>query len=157
MDTNFSAEEHFRRGRAALDSDHYSVALEHFCAAQRVDPNNSRYRSYYGLCLGIAKRRFDQALELCRSAAKEEFYNPELYRNLAQVHLVFGFKAEGIRYLRRGLMIDPANQQILDDLMELGVRRRPPFGFLPRRHLINRWIGMFRGRLQTDPQERCGA
>jgi tetratricopeptide (TPR) repeat protein len=157
MDTSFSADEHFRRGRAALDCNNHAVALEHFCAAQRVDPNSPRYRSYYGLCLGIAKRRFDQALELCRSAAKEEFYNPELYRNLAQVHLVFGFKAEGIRYLRRGLMIDPANQQILDDLSELGVRRRSSFGFLPRRHLINRWIGMFRGRSQTDAQERCGA
>jgi tetratricopeptide (TPR) repeat protein len=157
MDTKFSADEHFRRGRAALDCNNHSVALEHFRAAQRVDPNSPRYRSYYGLCLGTAKRRFDQALELCRSAAKEEFYNPELYRNLAQVHLVFGFKAEGIRYLRRGLMIDPENQQILDDLMELGVRRRPPLGFLPRRHMINRWIGMFRGRPQADARERCGA
>jgi tetratricopeptide (TPR) repeat protein len=156
MDTNYSADEHFRRGRAALDSQDHSVALEHFCAAQRVDPSCARYRSYYGLCLGIAKRRFDQALELCRSAAKEEFYNPELYRNLAQVHLVFGFKAEGIRYLRRGLMIDPANEQILHDLKELGERRRPSFGFLPRRHLINRWIGMFRGHLGADSQERCG-
>jgi tetratricopeptide (TPR) repeat protein len=157
MDTSFSADEHFRRGRAALDCKDHSVALEHFHSAQRVDPNSPRYRSYYGLCLGIAKRRFDQALELCRSAAKEEFYNPELYRNLAQVHLEFGFKAEGIRFLRRGLMIDPANQQILDDLMDLGVRRRPPFAFLPRRHLINRWFGLFRGRPQTDAQERCGA
>ena len=109
------------------------------------------------MCLGITERRFDHALELCRSAAKEEFYNPELYRNLAQVHLAFGFKAEGIRYLRRGLMIDPANQQILDDLMALGVRRRPSLSFLPRRHLINRWIGMFRGRPQTDLREGCGA
>ncbi len=157
MDTSFSADEHFRRGRAALDCDNHSVALEHFRSAQRVDPNSPRYRSYYGLCLGIAKRRFDQALELCRSAAKEEFYNPELYRNLAQVHLAFGFKAEGIRYLRRGLMIDPANQQILDDLMVLGVRRRPPFGFLPRGHVINRWIGMIRGGPQTEIQERCEA
>ena len=157
MDTSFSADEHFRRGQAALDCNDHSVALEHFRAAQRVDPNCPRYRSYYGLCLGIAKRRFDQALDLCRSAAKEEFYNPELYRNLAQVHLVFGFKAEGIRYLRRGLMIDPANQQILDDLMDLGVRRRPLFCFLPRRHVINRWIGILRGRSQTGVQERCGA
>lgn len=157
MDTSYSAEEHFRRGQAALDCNNHSVALEHFGAAQRVDPNSSRYRSYYGLCLGIAKRRFDQALELCRSAAKEEFYNPELYRNLAQLHLIFGFKAEGIRYLRRGLMIDPANQQILDDLVELGVRRRPLFGFLPRGHAFNRWIGMIRGRQQIDAQERCGA
>jgi hypothetical protein len=115
MDTSFSSDEHFRRGRAALDCNNHAVALEHFCAAQRVDPNSPRIRSYYG------------------------------------------FKAEGIRYLRRGLMIDPANQQILDDLKDLGVRRRPPFAFLPRRHLINRWIGMLRGRPQTDSQERCEA
>ena len=157
MDTSFSADEHFRRGRAALDCNNHSIAFEHFRAAQRVDPNSPRYRSYYGLCLGIAKRRFDQALELCRAAAREEFYNPELYRNLAQVHLAFGFKAEGIRYLRRGLMIDPANQPILDDLKQLGVRRRPPLGFLPRRHLINRWLGIFRGHAQPDAQERCEA
>ena len=47
---------------------------------------------------------------LCRSAAKEEFFNPALYHNLARVHLAFGFKAEGIRYLRRGLMIDPGQR-----------------------------------------------
>jgi tetratricopeptide (TPR) repeat protein len=145
MDTSFSAEEHFRRGCAALECNNHEVALEHFRAAQRVDPNSPRYRSYYGLCLGIASRRFDQALELCRTAAREEFYNPEMYRNLAQVHLAFGFKAEGIRYLRRGLMIDPANEPILGDLKQLGVRRRPPLGFLPRRHVINRWIGMLLG------------
>jgi hypothetical protein len=28
------------------------------------------------------------------------------------VHLAFGFKAEAIRYLRRGLMIDPASEPI---------------------------------------------
>ena len=157
MDTSFTADEHFRRGQTALECDQYEVALEHFRAAQRVDPNSPRFRSYYGLCLGIAKRRFDQALELCRSAAKEEFFNPELYRNLAQVHLAFGFKAEGIRYLRRGLMIDPANQEILNDLRILGVRRRPALGFLPRRHLLNRWLGIFRGRPRADTQERCSA
>jgi Flp pilus assembly protein TadD len=157
MDTRFSADEHFSRGQAALECNNFSVAYEHFRAAQRVDPHSARYRSYYGLCLGVAKRRFDQALELCRSAAREEFYNPELYRNLAQVHLTFGFKADGIRYLRRGLMIDPANQRILDDLAELGVRRQPPLGFLPRRHIINRWLGVFRGRPQTNGPERCEA
>ena len=36
------------------------------------------------------ERAFDRALELCRSAAKEEFFNPELYHNLARVHLAFG-------------------------------------------------------------------
>lgn len=146
MDTSSTADEHFRRGVAALDDGSHASALDHFRAAQRLEPASARYRSYYGLCLGLVERRFDHALELCRSAAKEEFFNPDLYRNLAGVYLSFGFKAEGIRFLRRGLMIDPANEVILADLRDLGVRRRPPLGFLPRGHVINRWLGMFRGR-----------
>ena len=147
MDTSFTADEHFRRGQAALGIERHDAALEHFGAAHRLEPGSASYRSYFGLCLGVAERRFDQALELCRSAAKEEFFNPALYRNLAHVHLAFGFKAEGIRYLRRGLMIDPADEDILQDMRELGVRSRPPLTFLPRGHVVNRWIGQVRGRL----------
>lgn len=149
MDSISTAEEHFERGLAALDAERHDLALDHFRAAQRVEPSRARFRSYYGLCLAIVERRFDQALELCRTAAKEEFFNPLLYRNLAHVHLAFGFKAEGIRYLRRGLMIDPGNQDILDDLRALGVRQRPALGFLPRGHVVNRWLGLFRGRTRS--------
>lgn len=148
MDSSSTADEHFHRGVIAMDNESIDSALEHFRAAQRLEPTSPRYRSFYGLCLAIGERRFDQALELCRSAAKEEFFNPALYRNLARVHLTFGFKAEGVRYLRRGLMIDPANEEIIRDLQELGVRRRPSLGFLPRGHLVNRWLGIFRGKEQ---------
>jgi len=154
MDASCSAEEHFRRGEAALESEDHARALEHFRAANRLDPTSPRYRSYFGLCLGLAERRFDKALDLCRSAAKEEFFNPALYQNLARVHLAFGFKAEGIRYLRRGLMIDPGNAPIAEDLEVLGVRRSPPLRFLSRRHLLNRWFGALRRHL---PPIRRGA
>jgi hypothetical protein len=91
-------------------------------------------------------RRFDKALELCRSAAKEEFFNPALYHNLARVHLAFGFKAEAIRHLRRGQMIDPGNDAIETEMACLGVRRQPIFSFLRRRHVLNRWLGaLFKG------------
>jgi tetratricopeptide (TPR) repeat protein len=150
MDTRFSAEEHYRRGCDAFASGDCAAALPHFRAAHRLEPASARYRSYHGLCLGLAERRFDKALELCRSAAKEEFFNPELYLNLARVHLGFGFKGEGIRYLRRGLMIDPANRQIADELRRLGVRRRPVLGFLRRRHLLNRWLGLILRRPSPD-------
>ena len=118
---------------------------------------NVRYRSYFGLCLGLAERRFDKALELCRSSAKEEFFNSTLYHNLARLHLAFGFKAEGIRFLRRGLMIDPHNVLILEEMQRLGVRKRPLIGFLRRRHLLNRWLGRRLRRLgwgnaDPDPQ-----
>jgi tetratricopeptide (TPR) repeat protein len=145
MQASVTAEEHYRRGRDLLSLREAPGALEHFRTAQQLDRANPRYRSYYGLGLALVDRRFDEALELCRSAAKEEFFNPELYYNLARVHLAFGFKAEAIRYLRRGLMIDPGNAEMADELQRLGMRLRPVLGFLPRRHPVNRMLGRVRG------------
>ncbi len=147
LETRFSSDEHMRRGRAALDANDIEAALHHFRAAHRLDPHSPSTRSFYGLCVGLAERRFDRALELCRSAAKEEFFNPALYHNLARVHLAFGFKAEGIRYLRRGLMIDPDDRALRDDVQRLGERREPVLGFLRRRNRFNRWLGRLRSRL----------
>jgi tetratricopeptide (TPR) repeat protein len=144
LSSTVTAEDHFRRGRDSLACGAVAEALEHFRTAHQIDRENPRYRSYYGLAIGIVERRFDRALELCRSAAKEEFFNPDLYHNLARVHLAFGFKAEAIRYLRRGLMIDPANAAMHEDLRTLGTRSRPPLGFLPRRHPLNRVVGQLR-------------
>jgi tetratricopeptide (TPR) repeat protein len=143
MQRSVTAEESYRRGRDQLERGDVQLAFEHFRSAHQVDRANPRYRSFYGLGLALVERRFDRALELCRSAAKEEFFNPELYHNLARVHLAFGFKAEAIRYLRRGLMIDPGNSGMQNELRGLGVRRRPVLSFLPRRHPVNRLLGRF--------------
>ena len=141
MDSIFTAEEHFRRGLEALGLDRPEVALQHFGSATRLDPGSASYRSYYGLALGLAERRLDRALALCREAAKREFFNPVHYHNLARLHLAFGFKAEAVRYLRRGLMIDPENREISEHMQRLGVRRRPPLGFLRRQNVLNRLAG----------------
>ena len=153
-----TAEEHYRRGRELFDQDKIEQAIENFRTAHNLDPANPRYRSFFGLGLALVERRFDRALELCRSAAKEEFFNPELYHNLARVHLAFGFKAEAIRYLRRGLMIDPANLAMTDHLQDLGMRKSPILPFLPRRHLMNRWLGRVMGLLGgSDPESPAHA
>jgi tetratricopeptide (TPR) repeat protein len=153
MDASFTAEEQYRRGKALLAESRYREALECFRSAHQIDRANPRYRSHYGLGLALVERRFDKALELCRSAAKEEFFNPELYHNLARVHMAFGFKSEAIRYLRRGLMIDPANAALADDLERLGRRKLPVLQFLPRNHPVYRLLGRLRHRLGGfDPE-----
>jgi tetratricopeptide (TPR) repeat protein len=157
MQRSVTAEESYRRGRDLLERGEAQPALEHFRTAHQVDRANPRYRSFYGLGLALVERRFDRALELCRSAAKEEFFNPELYHNLARVHLAFGFKAEAIRYLRRGLMIDPGNAAMLAELNELGLRRRPVLSFLPRRHPVNRLLGRFVGLWRDSDEEMPAA
>jgi tetratricopeptide (TPR) repeat protein len=149
MDSTFTAEDHFRRGSDALQEERAQDALGHFRAAHRLEPSSALYASHYGLSVGLVERRLDRALALCREAAKREFFNPVHYLNLARLHLAFGFKAEAVRFLRRGLMIDPANGPIVELMRELGVRRRPPLGFLRRQNLLNRWLGRLLRRTET--------
>jgi tetratricopeptide (TPR) repeat protein len=152
MSSHASAHEHFRQGREELSADVYDRALAHFRAAHRLDPGSAQYRSFYGLALGLCERRWEQALELCRSAARDEFFDPVHYHNLARLHFAFGFKAEGLRLLRRGLMIDPDNHEIRDALSLLGRRRRPPLGFLRRENRLNRWLGKLIERVRMRPE-----
>ncbi len=154
MSSQASAQEHFRQGREELRDEALERALAHFRAAHRLDPGSASYRSFYGLSLGLCERRWEQALELCRSAARDEFFDPVHYHNLARLHLAFGFRAEALRLLRRGLMIDPDNQEISDALRRLGVRRRPPLSFLRRENKLNRWLGRMseRARMRPEPE-----
>ena len=105
---------------------------------------HAQVRSFYGLSLGLARGRYHEALDLCQSAVKQEFFNPDLYLNVARLNLAFGFKAEGLRYLRRARMIDPGNIAIDALLDDLGWRGEPVLRFLPRRHVLNRWLGTAR-------------
>ena len=141
------AHDAFARGNFLLQEGNWAEALTSFAAAHGQDSGNARFRSYYGLCLGIVERRFQESSELCRSAAKQEFFNPDMYLNLARLHLSFGFKTEGVRYLRRGRMIDPGHAEIAHELSTLGRRGEPVLSFLPRGHLLNRWIGRARSAL----------
>ncbi len=150
MDATLTAEEHYLRGRELLRNEDAAGAFEHFRASYGLKRDCARYASYYGLCLAIVERRFNKGLELCRGAARDEFFNPELYLNLARVHLAFGFKAEALRLLRRGLMIDPAHAEIREELESLGRRQPPVLAFLPRGHLLNRMLGRARNRLHAS-------
>ena len=142
-----TARDYFDEGVGLFDQGRIQEAFERFRCGHEADPGNAELRSYYGLCLGLVERRFQQSAELCQSAARQEFFNPSLYLNLARLHLTFGFKSEGMRYLQRGKMIDPANADIGRELAELGRRDPPVIQFLPRRHVLNRWLGVARHQI----------
>jgi Flp pilus assembly protein TadD len=152
-----ATEELLERSRSLIEDSRYREALECLQLANHSDPAHAQVRSLLGLCLAREERRFDEAVELCTAAAKQEFFNPELYRNLAWVYLNFGFKSEGIRFLLRGQMIDPANETIRRELADLGNRIPPVLRFLPRRHLLNRWLGSARHLLGRREDRRLAA
>ena len=137
----FTPEEHFRRGLALLEGGHGTDSFEHLSRAYLADPQSARFRSSYALALALVRGQFLGAVELARAAVRQEFYNPDLYLNLARIYLAFDCKAEAVRYLRRGLMVDPENERLRRKLDDLGVRRKPALPFLPRGHIVNRLLG----------------
>lgn len=138
------AREAFERGRHALEAHDPAGALVALRRANALAPEHAQIRSWLGLALALAERDFERARSLCESAAKQEFFNPDLYLNLAKVYLAIGRRPEALRYLRRGQMIDPGHAAIRDAIVELGLRRVPVLPFLPRRHVVNRMLGSAR-------------
>lgn len=136
--------EAYERGRRALEANDAQVAVVALRAAAAAAPDHAQIRSSLGVAVALADRDFEQARSLCESAAKQEFFNPELYLNLARVYLSVGRRPEALRYLRRGQMIDPGHRAIQDAITELGLRRLPILPFLPRRHVVNRMLGSVR-------------
>ena len=145
-----------KQARELRDCGDGRAALHCLRTAYEAHPGHPQLRSFYGLSLGLEDRRYHEAIELCQSAVQQEFFNPELYLNVARLNLAFGFKAEGMRFLRRAAMIDPANagvDQLRDDL---GLRSQPVLPFLPRGHFMNRWLGSLRYRLTGGGRAAIG-
>lgn len=143
-------EECYEAGVSLLEGGRAQEAFEHLSRAYHSDPKSARYRSSYALALALAKGEFLAAADLARTAVQQEFYNPDLYMNLAKIYLIHGFKAEAVRILRRATMVDPDNERILGELASLGVRRRPIIPFLPREHRLNRALGKLFSRTLTS-------
>ena len=139
-----NAREAFEQGRLALRSNDFRSALVSLREAQVLAPDHAQIRSSLGLAVALGERNFESARTLCESAAKQEFFNPELYLNLARVYLSVGRRPEALRYLRRGQMIDPGHVEIREAIADLGMRRLPILPFLPRRHVVNRMLGSVR-------------
>jgi predicted Zn-dependent protease len=145
-----SPEESLRRAQELLRSGLEMAALEHFASAHERAPDEPRYRSHYGWAVAMVEHRVDRGVSLCRSALREAADQPELYHNLARILLAHGRKTEAIKYIRRGLMVDPRNAALVLEWRRLGVRRAPVLSFLPRRHPANRVLGRVRGIFVRD-------
>jgi Flp pilus assembly protein TadD len=144
-------------GATSLTAGRYGEAHRLLASAAELAPEHARIRSLLGLSIAYVERDFEGARTLCESAAKQEFFNPEVYLNLARVYLVFGRRSEALRYLRRGQMIDPGNERIQHEMRGLGRRRTPILPFLPRRHPINRALGGARSIIREGLFGRAAA
>ena len=105
------------------------------------------FYSYLGYGVARYQKQHVQGLKLCRRAVELEFYQPESYDFLARTYLLIGDRRAAYDVVERGLEVDSTHDGLVALRSELGERRPPVLSFLPRRHALNRWLGMARHHL----------
>jgi len=99
------------------------------------------YRSYCAYCIAKERGQIQLAEEICRETISDEPLNPLLYLNLGRVLVMGDRKREAIEAFRQGLQYGD-NGEIVGELNRLGTRGRPVLPFLPRKHPLNRYLGI---------------
>ena len=97
--------------------------------------------SYHAFCIAKERGQVSKAISLCKEAIKKEPNNSLPYLNLGRIYLIDNNKADAIKTFREGLNYE-SNQQIVDELNKLEIRRPPIFPFLKRSNPINKYLGI---------------
>jgi len=112
------AERYFREGFGSLKQGQVGVAVTHLAAACRLNPQEARYRAYYGRALAGNERTRRLAESELQTAVKLESSNP-LYRTmLAELYFDLKFYRRAQTELDRALEIEP------DDAKARGLLRK---------------------------------
>ena len=141
--------EAFREFKQALTflRDNYPIkALTHMRRAVELDTHNPYYRSYLGVVVARAERKWAEAEELCDTAVRMKRNQAQLYLNLAEVYLVAGRREDAAETLAAGLKYARRDVRLSLALNRLAERRKPILSFLDRRHPFNRHLGKIRHR-----------
>ncbi len=148
-----AAENCFRRGLAALSEGRAREAAQLFHAAMQIEREHGaprpqmRYLSYYGLSLAYFGRAGREAIRACETAARQDFFNPDLHLNLGRVYLLAGLRVKAIQSFERGLKLAPQHAVLRAELAKVDRRGPVVFARLARSHPLNRWAGRLRAYL----------
>ena len=130
----------FTKGLEALANGSILSALVFFEKAIKIE-NNPAIWSYLAFCIAKERGQFSKAISLCEEAIKKEPNNSAHYLNLGRIYLLTNKKAEAINIFREGLNHEE-NQQIVDELNKLIIRKPPVIPFLKRNNPLNKYLGI---------------
>ena len=158
-----SAENFFRRGLASLVDGDALVASDCFQSAILTEVQHGvkrpqmRYLSYYGLSRAQAFGATPQSIQACETAARKDFFNPDLFLNLGRVYLLAGKTTKALAAFERGRAIAPAHKGLLAEITKIDRRATPPLGIVARSHPLNKLLGRIRNSLRTRAPGKIGA
>ena len=135
------AKEVFSQGLDYLNKNRIPEAANAFRRAFKMDSDNPRHLSYYGLILALGDENVQDAINFCRGAIVRAAYEPEFYVNLSKVYTKAGQRKKALEALVEGMNFDKTNALLRMEMKRLGVRRKPAISFLSRDHIVNRSLG----------------
>jgi curved DNA-binding protein CbpA len=103
------AEHNFREGFGALEQGRTNAAITQLAAACRLDPQQARYRAYYGRALAAEERTRRLAETELQKAVKLEPANATYRTMLAELYFDLKFYRRSQSELDRALALDPNN------------------------------------------------
>ena len=136
------AQDVFLQGLDYLHRNRIPEAANAFRRAFKMDSENPRHLSYYGLILALGDENVQDAINFCRGAIVRAAYEPEFYVNLSKVYTKAGQRKKALEALVEGMNFDKSNSLLRMEMKRLGVRRRPAISFLSRDHVVNRSLGL---------------
>ena len=128
----------------------YESALKLVTAALEQYPDEPILLSYYGYLEALVNKNYTRGINTCLKAREmvlekaisgRDFFNPVLYLNLGRAYLAAGSKEDAFEALRMGLIFGNENEDLLCELRELGMRKKPIVSFLQRSNPVNKYIG----------------
>ncbi len=146
----------FSEGLTFLRDNRLLEASNAFRQALKEEKGNPRYLSYHGLIVALFEKDIPRAVSLCRAAINHAPYDPELCLNLFRVYRQAGQRVKALDALKEGLSFDSDNPLLLMELKRMGVRRKPPLGFLSRENPLNKSLGKFTYKLRRAATASTG-
>jgi tetratricopeptide (TPR) repeat protein len=151
----YSAENTFRKGLEALADGNPAAAAELFQSAILIEVQHGvrrpqmRYLSFYGLSRAQAQGATPQTIQACETAARRDFFNPDLLLNLGRVFLLAGKTTRAMAAFQRGLELAPRHKALLAEHGKIDRREPPPLAIVAREHPLNKMLGKLRWSLRA--------
>ncbi|MBC8029998.1 MAG: DnaJ domain-containing protein [Pyrinomonadaceae bacterium] len=122
--TSEQAERYFREGFSSLQQGQISAAITHLAAASRMNPQEARFRAYYGRALAANDKTRRLAESEIQTAVRLE-PSSSLYRTmLAELYVDLKFYRRAQTELDKALELEPNNATALGVLRKLTKLRK---------------------------------
>ena len=105
----------------------------------KKDKFYNKYVSFYGYSRILMGDR--NGLFLCRKAAQEEFYDGDVFHNLAKAEWRYDNRKRTVDALFEGLKVDRGHVGMRNFKKLIGFREKRMIWFLPRSNPINNYFG----------------